>query len=44
MKEAFSDNFSFIITFGYLLTIVAAIAADSYVVGRAITYAFGLPN
>ena len=44
MKEAFSDNFSLIITFGYLLTIVAAIAADSYVVGQAITYAFGLPN
>ena len=44
MKEAFSDNFSLIVTFGYLLTIVAAIAADSYVVGQAITYAFGLPN
>ena len=44
MKEAFSDNFSLIITFGYLLTIVAAIAADSYVVGRAITYSFGLPD
>jgi amino acid transporter len=44
MKEAFSDNFSLTITFGYLLTIVAAIAADSYVVGRAITYAFGLPD
>jgi basic amino acid/polyamine antiporter, APA family len=44
MKEAFSDNFSLTITFGYLLTIVAAIAADSYIVGRAITYTFGLPN
>ena len=44
MKEAFSDNFSLVITFGYLLTIVAAIAADSYIVGRAITYAFGLPD
>lgn len=44
MKEAFSDNFSLIITFGYLLTIIAVIAADSYVVGSAITYAFNLPN
>jgi basic amino acid/polyamine antiporter, APA family len=44
MKEAFSDNFSLVITFGYLLTIVAAISADSYVVGQAITYAFRLPN
>jgi amino acid transporter len=44
MKEAFSDNFSLTITFGYLLTIVAAIAADSYIVGRAITYTFDLPD
>ncbi len=44
MKEAFGDNFSLIITFGYLLTIIAVIAADSYVVGSAITYAFNLPN
>ncbi len=44
MREAFSDNFSLIIAFGYLLTVVAVIAADSYVVGNAITYAFGLPS
>ncbi len=44
MREAFGDNFSLIITFGYLLTIVAVIAADSYVVGSAITYAFNLPQ
>ena len=44
MKEAFGDNFSLVITFGYLLTIVAVIAADSYVVGSAITYAFNLPR
>ncbi|MEO6889832.1 MAG: APC family permease [Ktedonobacteraceae bacterium] len=44
MREAFSDNFSLIIAFGYLLTVVAVIAADSYVVGNAITYAFGLPG
>ena len=44
MKAAFSDNFSLIITFGYLLTIIAVVAADSYIVGSAITYAFGLPN
>ncbi len=44
MKEAFGDNFSLVITFGYLLTIIAVIAADSYVVGSAITYAFDLPQ
>jgi len=44
MKEAFNDNFSLIMTFGYMLTIVAIIAADSYIVGSAITYAFHLPN
>lgn len=44
MKEAFGDNFSLIVTFGYLLTIIAVIAADSYVVGSAITYAFHLPD
>ena len=44
MKEAFGDNFSLILTFGYLLTIIAVIAADSYVVGSAITYAFNLPR
>src|SRR5579863_2252490 len=42
MKEAFNDNFSLVITFGYLLTVVAAIAADSYIVGKAITYTLGL--
>jgi amino acid transporter len=44
MNEAFNENFSLIITFGYLITIIAVIAADSYVVGSAITYAFNLPN
>ncbi len=44
MKEAIGDNFSLVITFGYLLTIIAVIAADSYVVGSAITYAFNLPQ
>ena len=44
MKEAFNENFSLIITFAYLLTIIAVIAADSYIVGSAITYAFNLPN
>lgn len=44
MKESFGDNFSLIVTFGYLLTIIAVIAADSYVVGSAITYAFNLPQ
>lgn len=44
MKEALNDNVSLIISFGYMLTIIAVIAADSYIVGNAITYAFGLPN
>jgi amino acid transporter len=44
IKEAFNENVSLIITSGYLLTVVAVIAADSYIVGSAITYAFGLPN
>ncbi len=44
MKEAFNDNFSLIISFGYMLTIVAVIAADSYIVGNAITYALNLPS
>jgi amino acid transporter len=44
MKEAFGDNFSLVITFAYLLTIIAVIAADSYIVGSAITYAFNLPS
>ena len=44
MKESFNENFSLIITFGYMLTIITVIAADSYIVGSAITYAFNLPN
>ena len=44
MKEAFGDNFSLVVTFAYLLTIIAVTAADSYVVGSAITYAFNLPS
>jgi amino acid transporter len=44
MREAFNDNFSLVISFGYLLTVVAVVAADSYVVGTAITFAFRLPT
>ncbi|HVB73071.1 MAG TPA: APC family permease [Ktedonobacteraceae bacterium] len=44
MKEAFNENFSLIVTFGYMLTVITVIAADSYIVGSAITYAFNLPN
>src|SRR2546429_2038065 len=44
MKESFNENFSLIITLGYMLTIITVIAADSYIVGSAITYAFNLPN
>ncbi len=44
MNEAINEKFSLVVTFAYLLTIIAVIAADSYVVGSAITYAFNLPN
>ena len=45
MSAAFNERFSLTISFGYVLTIVAVIAADSYVVGSAITYAFpGTPT
>ena len=44
MKEAISDKFSLIMTFSYILTIVAIIAADSYIIGKAITYTLNLPN
>ena len=44
MKVSFNENFSLIVTFGYMLTVIVVIAADSYIVGSAITYAFNLPN
>ncbi|HEY4386839.1 MAG TPA: APC family permease [Ktedonobacteraceae bacterium] len=44
LKEAFNENVSLIITFGYMLTVVLVSGADSYIVGSAITYAFGLPG
>jgi amino acid transporter len=44
LKEAFNDNVALIITFGYILTIILVTGADSYIVGNAITYAFGLPG
>jgi amino acid transporter len=44
LKEAFNENVSLIITFGYILTIIFVAGADSYIVGNAITYAFGLPQ
>jgi basic amino acid/polyamine antiporter, APA family len=44
IKASFNENFSLIITFGYLLTVITVVAADSYIVGSAITYAFSLPN
>lgn len=37
---AFNEQASLTIAFGYVLTIVAVIAADSYVVGSAISYVF----
>jgi amino acid transporter len=39
MRAAFGERTSLTISLGYLLTIVAVIAADSYVVASAITYA-----
>jgi basic amino acid/polyamine antiporter, APA family len=44
MKEAISDKFSLIMTFSCILTIVAIIAADSYIIGKAITYTLNLPD
>ncbi len=39
IKAAFNERVSLIIAFTYTITIVAVIAADSYVVGSAITFA-----
>jgi amino acid transporter len=44
MKEAFNAKTSLIISFAYLLRVVAVIAADSYVVGSAVTCALNLPR
>jgi amino acid transporter len=44
MKEALNEKASLVIAFAYLLTVVAVIAADSYVVGSAVTYALNLPR
>ncbi len=45
IKAAFSENAALTVAFGYLLTVVAVIAADSYVVGRAISFVFpGTPT
>jgi amino acid transporter len=40
MRAALNERFSLIIAFGYTVTIVAVIAADSYVVGSAVTHVF----
>lgn len=39
ITAAFNERASLVISFGYVLTIVAVIAADSYVVGSAISFA-----
>jgi amino acid transporter len=44
IREGLSESFALIISFSYMLAIVVVIAADSYIVGSAITYAFHLPN
>jgi amino acid transporter len=40
IKEAFNEQVALIVAFAYTMTVVAVIAADSYVVGSAITYVF----
>lgn len=40
ITAAFNEGTSLTVTFGYVLTVVAVIAADSYVVGRAISFVF----
>jgi amino acid transporter len=41
IKSAINEDSSLTIAFGYVVTVVAVIAADSYVVGSAISYFFG---
>jgi amino acid transporter len=40
ISAAFTERASLTISFGYVLTIVTVIGADSYIVGKAITFAF----
>jgi amino acid transporter len=40
IKSSFNETSSLTISFGYVLTVVAVIAADSYIVGSAISYFF----
>jgi amino acid transporter len=40
IKSAINEDSSLTIAFGYVVTVVAVIAADSYVVGSAISYFF----
>jgi amino acid transporter len=40
LRVAFNEKTSLTISFAYVLTIVAVIAADSYVVGSAVSYVF----
>lgn len=44
LKEAFNAKTSLMISLAYLLTVVTVLAADSYVVGSAVTYALNLPR
>lgn len=44
IKEAFNEKLSLVVAFAYTVTIVAVIAADSYVVGSAVSYALDLPK
>jgi amino acid transporter len=45
ITAAFNERAALTISFGYVLTVVAVIAADSYVVGSAISYVFrGTPT
>ncbi|MGO8947496.1 MAG: APC family permease [Ktedonobacterales bacterium] len=41
IKSSLNEGSSLTIAFGYVVTVVAVIAADSYIVGSAISYFFG---
>lgn len=40
IKAAYNEKVSLVVAFAYTMTIVAVIAADSYVVGKALSYVF----
>ena len=44
IKEAFNERMALTVAFAYTMTIVAVIAADSYIVGSAVSFALNLPK